>query len=167
MISNASATNRKKPQFRIQVLNRQKQFRIDRKSIVSFCTALLHVLEQPARALSVVFVSAREMHSMNLRYLGRNYATDVLSFAYNREMMDGLPFLGEVVIAPEVAFHQAARFRTRPDREIRRLLVHGVLHLLGYDHKADGGRMNRLQAGLQRRKFFMSAPPLGELKTNG
>lgn len=78
--------------------------------------------------------------------------------------MDGLPFLGEVVIAPEVAFNQAVRFKTRPDTEIRRLLVHGVLHLLGYDHGTDGGLMNRLQAGLLRRKFFMSAPPLGDLK---
>jgi probable rRNA maturation factor len=125
---------------------------------------LLQFLDQPDRALSVVFVGARAMRALNNRYLGRDYATDVLSFSYEGTMMDRLPFLGEIVIAPETAVDQAVRYRVCPEREIRKLLVHGILHLLGYDHESDGGRMNRVQTGLLRRKFFMNSPALADLK---
>jgi probable rRNA maturation factor len=102
--------------------------------------------------LNVVFVPARRMREMNRRFLGRDYATDVLSFGYGREFVGGVPFLGEVVIAPEVAWRQARLRRCRPEREIRTLLVHGILHLLGYDHETDSGQMARLQRKLLRRK---------------
>ena len=70
---------------------------------------------------------------MNYQYLRRNYATDVLSFAYKGEVMEGMRFLGEIIIAPEIAVRQAD-----PERELRKLLIHGILHLLGYDHEAAG-----------------------------
>lgn len=80
--------------------------------------------------------------------------------------MDGIPFLGEIVIAPEIAADQAARFRISPEKELKKLLVHGILHLLGYDHETDRGQMNRYQRRLQRRKFFQNAPSLADLKVN-
>ena len=149
---------------RIPVLNRQRRFRIDRKSVALFCTRLLQSLDQPGRAMSIVFVGAREMRSINLRYLGRDYATDVLSFSYGRVRMEDAPFLGEIIIAPEVAVNQATRHRTSPEKELRKLLVHGTLHLLGYDHERDRGRMNRIQMKLLHRRFFMNSPPLTRLE---
>lgn len=80
--------------------------------------------------------------------------------------MDGMPFLGEIIIAPEIAVDQALRYRIGPERELRRLLVHGILHLLGYDHETDEGRMNRLQTRLLRRKSLVDAPPLSDLKVS-
>ncbi len=97
---------------------------------------------------------------MNDRYLGRNYATDVLSFFYGGITMDGLPFLGEILIAPDVAVEQAKRYGTSNEREIRKLLVHGILHLVGYDHEVDEGQMNRTQRNLLRRKSIRNSPPL-------
>ncbi len=97
---------------------------------------------------------------MNDRYRGRNYATDVLSFSYGKLKMEGMPFLGEVVIAPKIAVDQAVRNRVSPDKELRKLLVHGILHLLGYDHETDEGQMNRIQTKLLRRKFFLNSPSL-------
>jgi probable rRNA maturation factor len=102
--------------------------------------------------LGVVFVSARRMREINRRFLDRDYATDVLSFGYGREVVEGVRFLGEVVIAPEVAWRRARLRRDRTEREIRMLLVHGILHLLGYDHETDTGRMARLQRKLLRRQ---------------
>ena len=106
------------------------------------------------------------MRSLNCRYLKRDYATDVLSFSYGSVKMDGIPFLGEIIIAPEIAADQAVRFRISPEKELKKLLVHGILHLLGYDHETDRGQMNRFQRRLQRRKFFQSAPALADLKVN-
>ena len=104
------------------------------------------------------------MRQLNLKYRGRNYPTDVLSFRYDGENMEGLPFLGEIVISPEAACLQARRYRTPPEREMRKLLVHGMLHLLGYDHEMDQGEMERLQQGLLRRRIFRDSEPLTDLK---
>jgi rRNA maturation RNase YbeY len=118
----------------------------------------------PKRTLTVVFVNPRRMRALNRKYLGRDYATDVLSFRYQGEVVEGLPMLGEMVIAPEVAWSQARRWRVSPEREMRKLLVHGLLHLLGYDHETDAGAMFRLQKRLLRRRAFLQGRPLAELK---
>jgi probable rRNA maturation factor len=125
---------------------------------------VLLVLEEPASTLTVVFVNAARMQDLNREYLGRDYATDVLSFAYPGETAGGFPFLGEIVIAPEVAARQARRWRTSPDREMRRLLAHGLLHLLGYDHETDEGGMLRLQRRLLRRRAVMQAELVVEMR---
>lgn len=104
------------------------------------------------------------MHALNNRYLGHDYATDVLSFSYDGVLMEGRPFLGEVVIAPEVAALQAVRYRMRPEKELRKLLVHGILHLLGYNHETDRGQMNRFQARLLRRRALVNLPSLMGMK---
>ena len=106
------------------------------------------------------------MRSLNRRYLKRDYATDVLSFSYGRMKVDGTPFLGEIVLAPEIALHQALRCGTLPEKELGKLLVHGILHLLGYDHETDQGQMHRFQGKLLRRKFFRKADSLADLKVN-
>jgi probable rRNA maturation factor len=106
------------------------------------------------------------MRSLNFRYRQKDYATDVLSFSYEGEVVDRLMFLGEIIIAPEIAMNQARQYGVTPELELRRLIVHGVLHLMGYDHESDQGQMNRLQNRLLRRRFFLEAPPLGVLRGN-
>jgi probable rRNA maturation factor len=156
--------NLKRRPFQIQIINRQKRVSFNRKSIALFCTATLRSLDYQPTVLSIVLVEKREIQSLNRLYRQRDYATDVLSFSYEDAMMEGSHFLGEIVIAPEVAIKQAAGRQAAPERELRRLLLHGILHLLGYDHESDGGRMNQMQIKLMRRKFFMDGPPLADLK---
>jgi probable rRNA maturation factor len=143
---------------RITVLNRQCQLKIDRKGVGLFCARLLQSLEQTGRALSVAFVGAQEIRSMNRCYRGKDYPTDVLSFSYGRIKMEGRSFLGEIVVAPAIGVNHAIRYGVTPEKEIRKLLAHGTLHLLGYDHERDDGQMNRMQAKLMRRQFFSSSP---------
>ena len=119
-----------------------------------------------ARSLSVVFVGAAKIRSMNCLYRQKNYATDVLSFSYEGVELDGFSFLGEIVIALEVAFNQATRSGTQPERELRKILIHGILHLLGYDHESDQGQMNRVQTKLLRRKFILNSPSLADFRAN-
>ena len=100
------------------------------------------------------------MRLLNNEWRKKDCATDVLSFAYGGEIVDGLPFIGEIVIAPEIAVRQAAEYETSPEHEIRKLIVHGVLHLMGYDHETDGGEKIGMQKRVSRRRFFMEAPYL-------
>jgi probable rRNA maturation factor len=103
------------------------------------------------------------MRQLNREYRGRDYATDVLSFGYPGEIVEGQPLLGEIVIAPEVAFRQARNWHSGPEREVRKLLIHGLLHLMGYDHEADNGEMNRIQRRMIRRQAFARGAPIAEM----
>jgi probable rRNA maturation factor len=132
--------------------------KISREAVSLFCARLLRSLQQLDRALTIVFVNAREIQSMNRRFRGKNDVTDVLSFSYGSMRIEGIPFLGEIIIAPAVAVRNASRYGIAPEKEIRKLLTHGTLHLLGYDHEMDEGQMNRIQAKLVRRNFFLGAP---------
>jgi probable rRNA maturation factor len=145
---------------RVQVQSRQRRYKIRRKEVIIFCDALLHSLGHAGAVVSIVFIGARAMRALNRRYRNKDYPTDVLSFSYGAMEMDCAAFLGEVVIAPEIAVRNARRWRTSPEKELRKLLAHGILHLLGYDHEMDRGRMNRIQNRLSRRKFFRHAPLL-------
>jgi probable rRNA maturation factor len=104
------------------------------------------------------------MREINRIYRGKNVATDVLSFRYAGETFEGKPFLGEIVISPEVAQKNAAEGRMAFDAEIRTLVLHGILHLIGYDHETDDGEMNRLQKSLQRRRVFLDSTPMAYAK---
>jgi probable rRNA maturation factor len=82
--------------------------------------------------LSVSFVDDREMAELHRRYADEDGPTDVLSFPLDMGDQDGTRMLGDVVIAPAVA---ARNHPDDPQAELRLLLVHGILHLLGYDHE--------------------------------
>ena len=96
--------------------------------------------------LSLSFVEEAEMAELHLRYMGEEGPTDVLSFPLDGEDAGDARVLGDVVIAPAVAA------RNRPDAaedEVRLLLVHGILHLLGYDHE-DADERARMWARQER-----------------
>lgn len=100
------------------------------------------------------------MRRLNRRWRGGDYATDVLSFDYGDGSGTEAGFLGDIVIAPEVGVRQSSGTPDGAEREIRMLLVHGALHLAGYDHETDGGEMMRIQGKLMRRRFFQDPPAL-------
>ncbi len=87
--------------------------------------------------LSLTFVGRRRIRSLNRRYLGRDHATDVIAFA-----LPGAPgpLVGDVYIAPELAAGAARAYGIPVREEMRRLVVHGVLHVLGHDHPEGASR---------------------------
>jgi probable rRNA maturation factor len=91
---------------------------------------------QERSELSISFVDAAEMEALHGRWMDEAGPTDVLSFVIDETDGDGVRILGDVVICPEVAVEGANDF---PD-ELRLLLVHGILHLLGHDHEEPGER---------------------------
>jgi probable rRNA maturation factor len=124
--------------------------------------------------VTVAVISDGRMRSLNRTYRGLDYATDVLAFpvddrhAANARRRPGLSprptrrddrippagataFLGDIVIASGVAARQAREARHSVGTELRVLALHGLLHLLGYDHETDKGEMTRLEAELHRK----------------
>jgi probable rRNA maturation factor len=102
----------------------------------------------PARArgaVTIAIVPDGRARQLNRRYRRRDVATDVLSFP-----SDERGYLGDVVIAAGVARRQAADAGHSLQDELRVLALHGLLHLLGYDHERDAGRMARAEARLRR-----------------
>ena len=98
-------------------------------------------------AFSVVFITDKVMRDYNLRYRHVDKTTDVLSFPGE----DG--YLGDILISTETASEQAGKSANLSfDDNIRRLLLHGFLHLSGYDHETDNGEMRAIERRL-RRKF--------------
>ena len=86
--------------------------------------------------VSVAFVSARAIASMNAKHLAHRGPTDVISFGFDRPTRSD-PVVGDIYIAPTVAAQNAKARRTPVREELVRLLVHGTLHVLGYDHPDD------------------------------
>lgn len=144
----------------IQVSNRQRRIRIDSRAVKIFCGVLAESLNLSNRVFSVVFTGTATMRRLNREWRNKDCSTDVLSFAFGGELIAGVPFLGEIVIAPEIAVSQALEYDAMPELEIRKLIVHGTLHLMGYDHEADDGEMIKMQNRVLRRRFFTAAPYL-------
>ncbi len=84
--------------------------------------------------LSIVFVDPAEIRQLNLDYRGINSSTDVLAFPQSPDSSEGPHLLGDVVISPQIAEEQANKYRHSSEKEIVILLIHGILHLLGFDH---------------------------------
>ena len=95
--------------------------------------------------LSILLIGADHIRRLNARFAGNDYATDVLSFPMMDDEEANESMLGDVVLCPEIARANAEKLNHSLDRELNVLLVHGILHLLGYDHqgKADGSDMER------------------------
>lgn len=99
--------------------------------------------------VSVLFCGDRRMRTLNRRYRGKDRPTDVLAFPAEAGPRSG--FFGDVVVSVPYAKRQARRRGEAASREVDRLLVHGFLHLLGYDHETDKGEMEALEARLRSR----------------
>ena len=108
----------------------------------------------PARArgeVTIALVSDARMRTLNRSYRNKDYATDVLSFPVHDRAETTSPYLGDVVIAIGVAQRQADEVGHPVGTELKVLALHGLLHLLGYDHETDKGEMARLEARLRKR----------------
>ena len=123
-----------------------------------FAARLRKALRLGRREFNVCFVDDRAIRRLNSRYRGKPRATDVLSFPWQgsngaRGAAAGefAGFLGDVVISVETARRNARLEGHSTANEIRWLILHGVLHLLGYDHETDRGEMTALEHTLRER----------------
>lgn len=142
------------------VLNFQSQVAVDVSSTRLFLQKLRRALRLGRRDFNVCLVSDRTSRRLNAAYRHKPRATDVLSFPWavepslqewRRERNEFKNFLGDIVISAETARRNARVEGHSTLREIRWLILHGLLHLLGYDHETDHGEMTALELSLRER----------------
>jgi probable rRNA maturation factor len=100
---------------------------------------------------TVVFTDDEEIRRLNREFRGKDRPTDVLSFPEEGPFPEGEESLGDVVVSVETAARQAKSRRRPVDHEVRILLIHGLLHLLGHDHETDDGEMAAIERRIRRK----------------
>ncbi|MGD0458681.1 MAG: rRNA maturation RNase YbeY [Terriglobia bacterium] len=159
------------------ILNQQSKYVVSSSRLGEFVRELRQALRLGRRDCNVCFVDDRQIKRLNSLYLGKNRATDVLSFpwmaqqrqppqrpgserarsrytrrsANERAAWEFKNFLGDIVISVETAKRNARQEGHSTLNEMRWLILHGVLHLLGYNHEQDHGEMTRLELAMRSR----------------
>ncbi|HEY7913746.1 MAG TPA: rRNA maturation RNase YbeY [Blastocatellia bacterium] len=135
----------------IEVVSRQRLARVDKEEVARLASAAIEAVRHEGAQMTVAFVRDRRMRALNREFRGKDRATDVLSFPAGDAFDERGRYLGDVVISIDTAMRQAGDTGHKLEREISELLIHGVLHLCGYDHETDQGEMNRLELRLRRK----------------
>jgi probable rRNA maturation factor len=143
----------------IEVVNRQRQRKMDCERWQAFGERALKAIgatsgnAKDSGNATIAFVSDRRIKELNKRFRGFDKPTDVLSFAAETDEFDQSQerSLGDIAISVERAAAQAKKNRLSYEQEIAQLILHGLLHLCGYDHENDAGEMNRLEMRLRQK----------------
>lgn len=133
-----------------QIINKQRKVTVNQAELEDFLLLLTEKIEElKGRDFCVVLVSDQKIKQLNRTFRHKNSPTDVLSFPLNEELFES-DFLGDVIISAETASRQASDNNLTIEKEIKQLILHGVLHLCGHDHETDNGEMNRLELKLRK-----------------
>jgi probable rRNA maturation factor len=160
------------------ISNRQRAVRVPIRSLKQFFARAMKEVRLPEGAAGICFVTDAQIAKWNADYRGKAKPTDVLSFriddgahrprknaraktdqpqkrkhfpsASSTSSTSSTCYLGDIAIAPAVARRNARLYGRTLEQELRILILHGVLHLMGYDHETDTGQMNRREQRLRR-----------------
>lgn len=134
-----------------EIINNQRKIKINRGIFKAFAETLIEEIpETKNKNFTVAFISDKKMRELNKEFRGKDKTTDVLSFPFEAdEFFYEDNNLGDIVISAEQAQKQAAENNLDFETEIKQLILHGVLHLCGYDHETDSGEMNARELELR------------------
>ena len=134
------------------ILNRQRRYPIALSRLQRFANLLSRRLHLGSQTFTIVLVSDRAIRRLNRDFRNQDKPTDVLSFPTRLNDLPHLdkPGFGDMIISVETARRQAFARHHSLERELCVLVIHGLLHLLGYDHEVDRGEMHHKELKLQR-----------------
>ena len=122
----------------IEIINFSHQ-RINKNFLIKIIERVLKKEKEKKKEILLILAGEKRIRLLNKKYRGENRVTDVLAFPQPKEaLFKNIPefqSLGEIIICPTRVKENAKKFHTSFKRELARVLVHGVLHLLGYDHE--------------------------------
>jgi probable rRNA maturation factor len=123
--------------MKLQIKNSQNKIKTDKRRIRGTVLRILKLLDCVDKEISISFVDDENIKQLNKQYLGRDKATNVLSFSLQEGECGNInpQILGDVVISIETAQKDAVKGKLNIEQEIDFLLIHGILHLLGYNHE--------------------------------
>jgi len=130
----------------VEVVNRQRRLKLDTEAWSDFAARALDAIGKSESSATIAFVSDKRIRGLNRQFRGVDKATDVLSFPAEEELN-----LGDVAVSVDTAVMQAKENGLSFDGEVAELILHGLLHLCGYDHETDNGEMNQLELKLRKR----------------
>ncbi len=143
----------------IEIINNQRKIKIKVEGFQEYTEKVIETIPVAnGKIATIAFVSNKKMRELNKSFRGKNSTTDVLSFPFEAEKFEklsepsalanayfGADNLGDIIISVEQAGRQAEENNLNLETEIKQLILHGVLHLCGYDHEQDAGEMNELE----------------------
>jgi rRNA maturation RNase YbeY len=132
----------------VEIIRRDRGKKFPRRKLKDTALAILQLVQEEEAELSIALVGDAEMQQLNADYRQKDYPTDVLSFPADENLPIKPRLLGDVIISVDRARQQAKERGRTLDQEMTILLIHGVLHLLGYDHERsakEARRMRRLE----------------------
>jgi probable rRNA maturation factor len=147
----------------IELVQRCDGLPVDQERVRDCCRRVLEREGVENASLSIAYVNDAEMQEINREYLGHDYPTDVISFLLNDALDSGMRSLtGELVVGLEYGRRMAARHGWRPDDELLLYVVHGLLHLCGYDDLTDEARpIMRMRESEWIREFKLDVAGVG------
>ena len=105
---------------------------INKRSVHSLIASLKHEIDFSITSLYINFITGKEIHEINNKYLKHNYTTDIITFNYNEDHKN---FDGEIFISVDDARLNAEKYKVDLNNELIRLVIHGILHLAGFDDR--------------------------------
>jgi probable rRNA maturation factor len=133
----------------VEVVNRQRRTKISSDTWVELGRRIIEAIGKPDATATIAFVSDTRIRQLNRQFRGVDKATDVLSFPEDNDSQDDN--LGDIAISVDTALRQAKEAGLTFDNEVAQLMLHGFLHLAGYDHETDNGEMNRMELRLRKK----------------
>lgn len=127
--------------------NRQKKYKISRTTVQQKATDILNALDYHDAELSILIVDDPQIAILNKKYLRRNGPTNVIAFPMRTEQFSNInpELLGDVVISIETAEKEGKSIGISMEERFTQLLVHGILHLLGYDHEKSEQEADKME----------------------
>lgn len=128
---------------KVEIISKTKSIKIPKTEYINFA---LDVMEKVALfgEITILLCGEKKIKELNKRYRQKNCVTDVISFSYQNSLV----FIGDIVICPKVAKENSKRFGHSFELEMKKLVVHAILHLIGYDHNNDKGKMARKEKNI-------------------
>lgn len=135
----------------IEIVNRQRKIKIEAELFKDFAEKTTGLIPAASgKSLVIAFVSDLKMRQLNNTFRGKNLTTDVLSFPFEIDEFEiDQCNLGDIAISLEQAKRQAKENNLPFSTEVKQLILHGILHLSGFDHETDNGEMNNLELKLR------------------
>jgi probable rRNA maturation factor len=136
----------------VLIKNRQSSWEISLEKIEQSVRVILGALDCPDGEISILIVDDPQMEKLNWKYLNRNGPTNVIAFPMREGEFSHLSpqLLGDVVISTETAAKEAQNSDMSVEQRLKELLVHGILHLLGYDHETSGQDARKMEGRSQK-----------------
>lgn len=142
---------------RILIANRQRKLKLDTRKIRNIIHQILNLLQIKNSEISILFLDDKKIRELNRTFLGRDRPTNVISFSQREWQSPKTHYdlLGDVVISVETASREAHNAGIPLDDELTYLLIHGILHLLGYDHESGNEENSKLMREKECELFYL------------